>query len=626
MNTDPTPAPAEPQSPAEPEQRVFALLDGYWEALRRSEADDPEQWLSRHPECPDRLRDLRVLAALGVARQVLSDDSQPDVPTIDMRLAERVAAGELLEPGTRLGECRIEELLGWGGMGDVYLAEHEVLGRQVAVKVLPARLANDPEAVQRFRKSVQILARLNPHPHIAAALHASTHEDHLYLVMEYVPGTDLKTLVRQSGPLPVDQAYALIRQAAVGLDYAHQQGIVHRDIKPANLMLTSDGTIKILDLGLARLMTPNVADGELSQTDPGAVVGTLDYMAPEQARNARNADARSDLYSLGCTFYYLLTGQPPFEDHSHLEKVVAHATVAPPNIQQLRPEVPSSVAAIVHKLLAKRPEERYSSACTLIETLDAATGAATELCTTSAAPVAAGPAALRPPRSNRKTIIKTWVVVSVLGVALSLMLILVSSRMLSAPDPVRIDGLEARLYRGERTAMPVGTIGARPALAGHVGEGVRVHVQLSRPAYCYLIAYNPNGQEKLCYPGDSATPPDPVKEFVYPAGKWVFRFREEATGLQAFILVASRKPLPPYARWKAGAGDSPWKPVQGDCVWSYDGQNFEPLGSDRGQVEEFPGLPKPFEDLCEFLKNRPGIEGIRGLAFPVRHGPARENP
>jgi len=184
---------------------------------------------------------------------------------------------------------------------------------------------------------------------------------------------------------------------------------------------------------------------------------------------------------------------------------------------------------------------------------------------------------------------------------------------------VRVDALEVRLYRGEKTLRPVGTMGTRPALAGRVGEAVRVHVQMSRPAYCYLIAYNPDGREQVCHPGDSTTAPEPVKEFVYPAGeKEVFRFREKAGGLQAFILVASGKPLPPYARWKGGAGDSPWKHARSECVWSYDGRHFEPLGSDRGRVEEFPDLPKPFEDVCQSLKGRPDVEAIRGLAFPVR--------
>jgi hypothetical protein len=203
---------------------------------------------------------------------------------------------------------------------------------------------------------------------------------------------------------------------------------------------------------------------------------------------------------------------------------------------------------------------------------------------------------------------------------------LVGRKMFGPPDPVRIDALEVTLYRGGRSPGRVGTIGTRPALAAHVGEAVRVHVRLSRSAYCYLIACNPDGREQLCHPEGGTTPPEPVQELDYPAGATVFRFHKADVGLQAFLLVASRKPLPSYARWKAGAGDSPWKPVQADGVWVYDGRHFEPLGSDRGRVEEFPGLPKPFEDVCQSLKGHPDIEAIRGLAFPVRRGPAGANP
>jgi serine/threonine-protein kinase len=182
----------------------------------------------------------------------------------------------------------------------------------------------------------------------------------------------LKAHVRQPGPLgPVD-ACALIRQVAVGLDHAHRHGIVHRDIKPSNLVLTPDGVVKILDLGLARLIGAGTSDSHMPQTDPGALLGTLDYMAPEQALDARHADARSDLYSLGCTFYFLLAGRPPFDEQSDLEKVMAHAMRDPEPIRKVRADVPQAVAEIVHRLLAKKPDGRYQSARELVAGLDAA--------------------------------------------------------------------------------------------------------------------------------------------------------------------------------------------------------------------------------------------------------------
>jgi hypothetical protein len=370
-------------------------------------------------------------------------------------------------------------------------------------------------------------------------------------------------------------------------------------------------------------------------------MGTLDYMAPEQWEDSQAVDTRADLYSLGCTLYHLLTGAPPFAAYEgRLAKMLAHAREPVPPVRGKRPGVPESLVPVLERLLAKKPDERYATPAEVAVALDPFTvgcdlpnlhlrhGATpTRPREPAAALVMGGAAAPSLQRPNKRTVKITKVFVGVLAfVALVSFLAFFGKAMFGSQDSVRIDPLEITLYRGEKSPVAVETIGTRPALAARVGEAVRVHVQLSRPAYCYLIAYNPDGKEQVCYPQDATTPPEPVKEFVYPAGANVFRFREEDCGFQAFILAASRKPLPPYARWKAEAGDSPWEPVQGEGVWSYDGQNFEPLGSHRGQVEAFPDQPKPFENVCKFLKDGPHIEAIRGLAFPVRQGPAKANP
>jgi serine/threonine protein kinase len=225
------------------------------------------------------------------------------------------------------------------------------------------------QAVSRFRREVQALARMDPHPNIVMAMHASEHDGRMYLVMEYVPGTDLRRYVQETGPLPVAQSCEFIQQAAVALAYAHRHGIVHRDIKPANLLLTAASTIKLLDLGLARLAAADPAAADTGATKSGALLGTVDYLAPEQARDASHADARSDLYSLGCTFYFLLTGRAPFANRSTVEKLMAHAEQVPEPIHRVRPDVPPAIAAVVAKLMAKRPEDRYPSAVQFLDAL-----------------------------------------------------------------------------------------------------------------------------------------------------------------------------------------------------------------------------------------------------------------
>jgi hypothetical protein len=367
MSTDvPSPAAPIPESPGVTEQRR-ALLDSYWEARLRGQDEPVESWLARAPAGAENLREeLTVLKTLYEAGRCLNADAA-------VIAGPQAVPGAGLPAGTRLGECAIEELVGAGGMGEVYRALHEEFKRPVAVKVLPEGVAQDREARERFRQGVQAHGRIPPHPNIAGAQHAGTQDGRLYLVMEFVPGQDLKQLVRdREEPLPVAEVCGYIRQAALGLAHAHRHGIVHRDIKPSNLMITPDGTIKILDLGLARLAESEGPSGDGTLTGSGVVLGTVDFMAPDQAQAASRADARSDLYSLGCTFYYLLSGKVLFGGRTTIEKLTAHAAEPPPPIRDLRPDVPRAVAAVVHKLLAKKPEDRYPSADALVAALDVA--------------------------------------------------------------------------------------------------------------------------------------------------------------------------------------------------------------------------------------------------------------
>ncbi len=258
-----------------------------------------------------------------------------------------------------LGNYILLDKLGQGGMGVVYKAFHRRMDRFVALKVLSQEAVKTPSLVERFHREVKAAAKLH-HPNIVAAFDADESRGEHFLVMEFVEGQDLAKVVRMRHPLPIASAIEYVVQAARGLDYAHRHGIVHRDIKPANLLLTDEGELKILDMGLARFEGPV---GELLEqlTTSGLVVGTVDYMSPEQAEDTRRADARSDIYSLGCTLFVLLAGRIPFPAETAMKRLLAHRETQPPDLRCLRDDVPSELNAIVQRMLAKKSAERFAS-------------------------------------------------------------------------------------------------------------------------------------------------------------------------------------------------------------------------------------------------------------------------
>jgi WD40 repeat protein len=251
---------------------------------------------------------------------------------------------------------RVVRLLGAGGMGTVYEAEHRVMQRPVALKVISRAFTARPAAVERFRREARAAARLS-HPNIVTTHDAEDAGDTLFLVMEYVEGTTLGRLVKERGPLPVAEACDAIRQAAVGLQHAHERGMVHRDVKPDNLIRCPDGTVKVLDFGLAAL----TAERSGGLTDTNVLMGTPEYMAPEQAEDPRSADTRADVYSLGCTLYHLLTGHAPYPAPTPLLTILAHREKPLPSIDRARPDVPAGLACVLERMLAKRPEDRYQT-------------------------------------------------------------------------------------------------------------------------------------------------------------------------------------------------------------------------------------------------------------------------
>ena len=277
--------------------------------------------------------------------------------------AERLLIGRT--QGFFLGQYRILDQIGQGGMGRVFKAEHRVFKRIVALKILAPDLLKDERALQLFNREVLAAASL-VHPNIVTAFDADHVSDRFFLIMEYVDGPNLDELVGELGPLPIGRACDFVRQAAEGLQCAHAIGMVHRDIKPANLLLKCDGAealVKISDFGLARLheQARNTSLAATILVKENTVVGTPDYLSPEQSRNIHKADIRSDLYSLGCTLYYLLTGRVPFPGGSSFEKLIRHATETPKPVEKYRPDVPREVAEVVRRLMAKDPKDRYQT-------------------------------------------------------------------------------------------------------------------------------------------------------------------------------------------------------------------------------------------------------------------------
>jgi len=275
--------------------------------------------------------------------------------------------------GLFIGPYLVMDRRGRGGMGVVFKARHRPTGQVVALKVLPPSFGRDREAVLRFRREVAVAARLD-HPNIVAALDASEDRGVHFLAMEFIEGQDLEALVTSGGPLPIDLALDCAIQAARGMEAAHAQGIVHRDVKPANLMLATTGAIRVLDLGLARVIeasSPLGQPGAASLTQTGAFMGTVDFTAPEQADDAKSADHRADIYGLGCTLYFLLTGRPPFEGDTTLKKLMAHQTRPAPSLHSARSDVPEALEATYQAMMAKRPADRPQSMAVVVDLLKA---------------------------------------------------------------------------------------------------------------------------------------------------------------------------------------------------------------------------------------------------------------
>jgi len=300
----------------------------------------------------------------------LEKESGGKLPSAVDDVGERLVAENLITPwqcdrllegkwkGYFLGRYKLLGQLGAGGMSTVYLGEHVLMQRRVAIKVLPRQRVSDTSYLARFHREAQAAASLD-HPNIVRAYDVDNDGDNHYMVMEFIDGRDLQQTVKRDGRLDYLTAADYIRQAAEGLAHAHANGLIHRDVKPANLLVDQKNVIKVLDLGLAKFTDDDRASLTVQYDEN--VLGTADYLAPEQAINSHDVDARADIYSLGCAFYFLLTGHPPFADGTLPQRLMAHQKQQPPSIAKERPDTPPDLIEICAKMMAKRPDDRYSS-------------------------------------------------------------------------------------------------------------------------------------------------------------------------------------------------------------------------------------------------------------------------
>ncbi|MFM8892233.1 MAG: serine/threonine-protein kinase [Planctomycetia bacterium] len=305
-------------------------------------------------------------------RSAAAREDVPDATVISSRPAGEVRQTSVAEigrslEGRSLGPYRLERFVGGGGMGAVFRALDTTLDRIVAVKVLSRQQSDDEEMLRRFRNEAQSAARLD-HENIGRVHAVGTDDGWHYIVFEFIEGTNLRDVVQRDGPFGVARTIDVTIQVADALEHASQRNVVHRDVKPSNIIITPGGRARVVDMGLARL---HHMAGEQDLTVSGMTLGTFDYISPEQARDPRSADVRSDLYSLGCTMFFMLVGRPPFAEGTMVQKLLAHQQDSPPSIESLRPDVPKRLGEILTRLMRKEPDDRYQRPADLMADLAA---------------------------------------------------------------------------------------------------------------------------------------------------------------------------------------------------------------------------------------------------------------
>lgn len=564
------------------------------------------------------------LEALGFLAEE-DEDSSVGWDTVDAR-AQDPESEPLLErfldlgaprEGQMLGDYEVIEKLG-GNMGLVFRARHRLLGKVVALKVLPADRGADPDAVARFERELKVMGQLE-HPNLVTASDARVEGRWRLVAMELIEGMDLGRLVAKRGPLPVAAACEAARQACLGLEHAHRHGLVHRDIKPSNLMLSPQGVVKVIDMGLA------LVKGEVGPalTRTGVVMGTMSYCAPEQFKDASKVDIRADIYGLGCTLFQLIAGEAPYGKKAAPELMRAHLEKPFPKVSERRGDVPAGLEKVLARMTAKNPAERYATPAEAADalrpfaegaTLDSLLDDGGEGATTSAAPT---------PRTRRRRWPRALLLAAAALLALGLGWIAFGRG--SGPESgqggvVQVTSLLVEHFDNRSgKAVPRGRMGEK-SFAADLDDDVRVFLTLSEPGYFYLLALNPDGKVQLCWPESEEAAPGKRDSMRFPDRGTKGFGLTDGEGLQGFLVAASARPLPAYSRWREAVEALPWTRTRAEGVWSFAGGKLDPEGEDgsitRGKVRDLRGL-SPFSKVCEELSARPEFASVRAIAFPV---------
>lgn len=574
--------------------------------LRRGEQPAPDEYRQRFPAC-NAIVAACLDEALAAVERKAPADKETDDPGFPATLDDPPLP-PIISPSRVVGEYELLERIPGGGMGEVYKARHRRLDKRVALKLLPADSQNSREMAARFQREIKAIGALD-HPNVVEAYDAGEQSGVVYLAMKLIDGVDLERLVKERDPLPIAEACELVRQAALGLHYLHERGLVHRDVKPSNLMRTPNGTVKVLDLGLARWRLE--AEHGLALTGAGRVMGTPEFLAPEQVENASGADARADLYGLGGTLFYLLTGRAPFADRQSLyAKLDAHRSAPLPDVRSLRPNAPAELAALLNRLLAKKPEERFATAAEVAAAL---------------APFAEESQprekSMARPRANRRLPVLTLAG----GMALVGLLWLCVGTGSPPPRPDTPSAPKSETTQPIRLTLEVLHRPARdrflePALLGdkafetRLDDGVFVTARSEPPAYVFLIVFRPDSEVEGIYPDNEAEAPQQER-----AVRGDYDLNDGA-GLEAIAAVASSRPLPSFKEWRPRCGKIPWGKFEAEpgIVWSADGVEdpvplYEGNRSKLNRKSEF----KAMKELADWLHRAPGIEKAQLLGFAV---------